>query len=92
MKIAVKYLAQLKQAAGRASEVLDVDERCGLQDLVRRLADGRSEALRRLLLSSAGELHDSILLFVGEEQVRWEAPRALCDGDVVTVLAPMAGG
>ena len=48
--------------------------------------------MRRLLLGSAGEPHDSLLLFVGEEQVRWETPRELRDGDVVTVLAPMAGG
>ncbi|HYT94884.1 MAG TPA: MoaD/ThiS family protein [Gemmataceae bacterium] len=92
MKVAIKYLAQVKQAAGCASEILDIEGHCRLQELVRRLADGHGEALRRLLLRPAGELHDSILLFVGEEQVRWETPRELHDGDVVTVLAPMAGG
>jgi molybdopterin converting factor small subunit len=92
VRISIRYLAQVKRAAGCASEVLDVEECCRLQDLMRRVVDGHSEDLRRLLLSTAGELHDSILLFVGEEQVRWETPRELRDGEVVTVLAPMAGG
>jgi molybdopterin converting factor small subunit len=91
MNIAVKYVAQVRQATGCAAEALNLEGGCSLQELVRRLADRHGEALRRLLLSG-GSLHDSILLFVGEEQVRWETPRSLRDGDVVTVLAPMAGG
>ncbi|MCC6420317.1 MAG: MoaD family protein [Gemmataceae bacterium] len=91
MRVAVKYLAQVKQATGRASEAVELESGSSIQDLVRRLADRHGEALRRLLLRD-GRLHDSILLFVGAEQVRWDSPAPLSDGDVVTVLAPMAGG
>jgi MoaD family protein len=92
MRVAVKYLAQIKQAAGRASEAVELDEGCSLRDLVRRLAERHGEPLRSLLLGPAGSPHDALLLFVGDEQVRWEVERELRDGDVVTVLAPMAGG
>ncbi len=91
MKVAVKYVAQVRQATGRAAEALELESSCSLQELVHRLTARHGEALRRLLLSG-DTLHDSILLFVGDEQVRWETPRPLKDGDVVTVLAPMAGG
>ena len=91
MRVAVKYLAQVRHAAGCASEAVEL-EGGSLRDLVLRLAERHGEPLRLLLLGSAGAPHDSLLLFVGEEQVRWEAARALRDGDVVTVLAPMAGG
>ena len=92
MRVAVKYLAQLKQAAGCASEAVELDGACSLPELVGRLAERHGEPLRGLLLDPAGRPHDALLVFVGDEQVRWEAARALRDGDLVTVLAPMAGG
>ncbi|MCI0463163.1 MAG: MoaD/ThiS family protein [Gemmataceae bacterium] len=91
MRVAVKYMAQVRQAAGRADEVLELESGCSLRDLVHRLTARHGPALERLLLSG-DRLHDSILLFVSDEQVRWETPRSLKDGDIVTVLAPMAGG
>jgi molybdopterin converting factor small subunit len=92
MKVAVHYLAQLKQAAGIATESVTLDGPCFLQTLLTHLAERHGEAFRRVLLNPVGGLQESILLFVGEEQVRWETPVDLKDGDVVTILAPMAGG
>jgi molybdopterin converting factor small subunit len=92
MRVAVKYLAQVRQAAGCASEAVEVDGGCSAGDLVRRLAERHGEPLRRLLLGPAGAPHDSLLVFVGDEQVRFPAQHRLHDGDVVTVLTPMAGG
>ena len=92
MRVTVKYLAQAKQAAGCASEALDLDAGCTLPELVRRLAERHGEALRRLLLGPAGTPHESLLLFVGDDQARGPTPRALRDGEVITVLSPMAGG
>jgi molybdopterin converting factor small subunit len=92
MKVAVKYLAQVRQAAGCPAEAVELEGGCSLGELVRRLAERHGDPLRRLLLGPAGAPHDSLLLFVGEEQVRCESGRELRDGDVVTVLTPMAGG
>jgi molybdopterin converting factor small subunit len=92
MRVAVKYLAQVKQAAGCTSEAVEVDAGCSLRGLVRRLAERHGEPLCGLLLGPTGTPHDSLLVFLGDEQVRWEAARDLRDGDVITVLAPMAGG
>ncbi|HXG10388.1 MAG TPA: MoaD/ThiS family protein [Gemmataceae bacterium] len=92
MKVAVRYLAQLRQAAGCTEEEINLDGPCLLQDLLRQLADRHGEHFRRLLLASADALQPSILLFVGEDQVRWDTPVKLRDGDVITVLSPMAGG
>ncbi len=92
MKVTVQYLAQVKRAAGCASEAVELDDASSPRELVRRLAERHGEALRGLLLGPTGEPHASLLVFVGDEQVRWEPARELRDGDVVTVLAPMAGG
>jgi molybdopterin converting factor small subunit len=92
MRIAVRYMAQVKLAAGVASEQVEVDEPCSVQDFVTRLAARGGPELAKLLLDPSGRVQPTILVFVGEDQVRPEDPRTLRDGDVVTVLPPIAGG
>jgi molybdopterin synthase sulfur carrier subunit len=83
VKIAVRYMAQLRRAAGTAIEQVELDAPCSAADLLKRLAEQHGLPFRALL--------PMVLLFVGDEQVGPEtAP--LRDGDVVTVLTPMAGG
>ena len=91
MKITVKYMAQVKQAAGASSEVVELAGPCSVGECIARLAERHGEPLRRLLLEADGQVQPALLLFVGEEQVEPETA-ALVDGDVVTILAPMAGG
>src|SRR5262249_14626967 len=91
MRVQVHYLAQARHAAGTATEELEVAPSSPVRDLLRRLSEGR-DPLRRLLLDAAGELHPAILLFHGDEQVRAGQVLHLRDGDVLTVLSPMAGG
>ncbi|MCI0637668.1 MAG: MoaD/ThiS family protein [Gemmataceae bacterium] len=90
MKITVHYLAQLKQAAGTPSEVIEVTNGCSVRDLIRRLVEHRPGAFRGLVCDSAGLLHPALLVFIGDQQV--EHDQSLRDGDGVTVLTPMAGG
>lgn len=92
MKVTVKYLAQAKRAAGCAAETLELPGGCLLCELVQRLGERHGEPLQKLLLGPGGRPHEALLLFVGEEQVRADTERELRDGDVVTILTPMAGG
>lgn len=92
MHVVIHYLAQVKQAAGVASESVELDLGATVQQLVRRVVERHGASFQRLLLDGAGELHSSILLFVGQTQVSWEPPQQLKDNDELTLLAPMAGG
>lgn len=92
MQVTIEYAAQVKQAAGVGSETVSVDEGCSVQELIRRTAEAHGEEFRRLVLDGDGRLHPSILLFVGDDQVRWETPVALKEADVVTLLSPVSGG
>lgn len=92
MQVTVEYAAQVKRAAGVASESVDVDDGCSVQDALSRIAEQHGDPLAKLLLGEEGRLHPSILLFVGDEQVRWETPRQLSAGDVITILSPISGG
>jgi molybdopterin converting factor small subunit len=92
VRIAVHYMAQVKRAAGRAVEQVELERSCTVQELVVRLAERGTEPLRRLLLDEQGALQPALLLFVGDEQVSAGQTMSLREGDVVTVLSPMAGG
>lgn len=92
MKITVHYLAQVRQAAGRAMEPIELERPCSVRQLVIALAQRGGESLTRLLLDQRGEPQPSLLLFVGDNQVSAMQEITLRDADVVTVLSPMAGG
>ena len=92
MRISVHYLAQLRQAAGTGCEEMDLPTACSARQLLVRLAQQRGDSLGRLLLGGDKKVHPTILLFVGDEQVGPEEDTMLKDGDVVTILSPIAGG
>lgn len=90
MKVIVKYMAQLKQAAGAGAEETEVDMGCTVAAFVHRL--GGRPALRKLLLDGESKPQRALLVFVGDEQVSSDSARLLKDGDQLTLLTPMAGG
>jgi molybdopterin converting factor small subunit len=92
MQVTVEYAAQVKRVAGIASETIEVNSACTVQELVKQAVDRHGDALRRVLLDSGGELQRSILVFVGEDQARWDDHVELKDGDTVTLLSPISGG
>ena len=92
MKVTVNYLAQLKQVAGIASENIVVDEAYSVRDLVQQVAKKHGEPLRSFLLDTEGSLRNSILVIVGDDQVHWETPMQLNEGDEISFLSPLAGG
>ncbi len=92
MKITVHYLAQLRQAAGTGSEQIELDTAATVADLARRLAETHGDPLRRLLFDASGSLQPTNLFFIGETQAQPADRLSLQEGDVVTVLSPIAGG
>jgi len=92
ISIRVRYVAQLKQAAGVAVEEVELASPCSVRDLLLLLADRHGAPLRNLLLGEDGSPQPTILAFVHDEQVVPSDSSPLKDGDVVTLLSPMAGG
>ncbi|WP_157158939.1 MoaD/ThiS family protein [Gimesia maris] len=88
----MEYTAQVKKAAGTGTEEYEIPPGSTLQDLVKRVAETHSTALKPLLFPDSDVLHPSILLFVSNEQVLWEEPRTLEPQQVVSILSPISGG
>ncbi len=92
MKINVEYAAHVKRAAGVRGDEVELDSPATLADVVAEIAKLRGEALSGTLLTVDCALHPSILVFVGDRQVRNAADHQISDGDVVTFLSPISGG
>ena len=90
MQVTVHYFAQLKRAAGVASETVTLESGVTLGQLLQRLAAQHSDTFRAMALDAAGRPLRTLLFAVGDEQA--DLHRVLNDHDVVTLLAPMAGG
>jgi molybdopterin converting factor small subunit len=91
MRIAVRYMAQLKTVAGVATETVELADSATTADLVARLVE-RHSGLRSLLHNPTGNVQSTILIFIGDQQADTQQAQTLRDGDVVTLLSPIAGG
>jgi len=93
MNVTVEYAAQVKRAAGIAREEISLDQPCGLAELVTQLAERHGDPLKSILLDSSGRPQPSILVFIGDDQVRWDDQTVqVSDGQTVTLLSPVSGG
>ncbi len=92
MKITVRYLAQIKHAAGVSIEQIEAAPDRTVREFVVDLAEQRAGPLRDALLNPDGNPRRSVLLFVGERQVAAGEDVSLRDGDELLILSPIAGG
>jgi len=91
MKIAVRYMAQLKMAAGLSAEVIELPAPTPVSQVLAVIVE-RHANLRPLLLTAQGHVQPTLLLFLGDEQITAEQEVPRRDGEVLTILTPMAGG
>lgn len=92
MRVTVRYSAQAREAAGTAEEAVDLDSERTVRELLVRVCRAHGNPLRGFLLREDGSPHPSVLVVVGDEQVRVDDPRALREGDVVSLWTPISGG
>ncbi len=92
MKIHVTFVAQLKTVRGVECETLELEEGATVRGVIDRLVESHGAEMRDALLTAEGSVRPSILVFAGEGQVDPTNPKALADGQTLTLLSPMAGG
>jgi molybdopterin converting factor small subunit len=91
MKLTVRYSGLARAAAGKASEEIDLPAPADLRTLLAELSRRHGAAIQPLL--ATGE-HGApaVLAFVGDQQVTWQSPVALKEGDEIMLLSPISGG
>jgi molybdopterin converting factor small subunit len=92
MSVQVAYMSQVKSALNLAAEEIDLPTPCTVHDLLAQLVRRHGQPLARLLCDADGRLQPTVLICLGDRQVRLGDPTPVTDGDQVTLLAPMSGG
>jgi molybdopterin synthase sulfur carrier subunit len=94
MKLRVQYTAQMRAAAGRSEEEVELPDGSSLEELLGHLAQRLGRDAAAHLISSGGEAHGSLLIVVNDSVVLPRAAPAvvLRNGDILTLLPPIAGG
>jgi MoaD family protein len=92
MRITIEYWNQVKEATGTAGETLELAEASGTGELLRQLAERYGNPLHDLIVGADGDLRPSTIVSLNGELARARVQRPLHDGDVVTLLLPVAGG
>ncbi len=92
MTLTIQYVAQLKMAAGWGTEQIDLAGPATAGQVLALLAQRHDENFRQLLLTPQGTVQEALLLFLGDEQITADALVPRREGEVLTVLSPMAGG
>jgi len=92
MNVTVQFEAQVRRAAGVTSAELAVDDRATVGDLLRQLAHGTAEPVRRILLNDAGEIRPTVLVFLNGEHLPLSSDRRLTSADLITITSPISGG
>ena len=92
MRVTVNYTAQAQDAAGTASEHVDLSDGQTVRDLLVKVSEQHGDRLRTVLVGGDGKPHGAVLVVVGYEQVRANDPRGLKEGDVISILTPISGG
>jgi molybdopterin converting factor small subunit len=92
MRITLEYHGQLRHLAQAESESREVDDGTSIPELVSAVAGDYDELFRAILLDASGALTPSALILMGDDPVDRENWPVLKDGDVITLLPPIAGG
>jgi len=92
MLITVEFAAQAKEAAGTATEEIEVPSPYGVQEIAEIVCRCRGDNLREVLLDEEGALHRSVLVLVNDSQVFHDESPEFREGDRVMFLPPVSGG
>ena len=94
MTVRVDYTGQMRAAAGRHVDEIEVDAGTSLGGLVALLAALGPPAVRPHLVTSDGRIQPTLVVVVDGRAVPGDAREALVIGDNATVvlLPPVAGG
>ncbi|WP_223549108.1 MoaD/ThiS family protein [Aestuariivivens sp. NBU2969] len=92
ISIKLKFTAQLKDRAGVDSDVILINEKDTLQDLIRELPKTYGSDFGAVLFEESGVYRHSNLIVVNQNQVRYEENIKMKDGMEIMLMSPISGG
>ena len=92
MTVELSYYAQIRLAAGGASERVEAAAGTTVTALLQARAEKHGDAFRRLVLDDTGRVRAGIIVLVNDRPLGPGAAPTLAEGDRVSLFSPVAGG
>jgi molybdopterin synthase sulfur carrier subunit len=96
LKVKVRYFTTLRELAGHAEEIFELENDACLEDLIEIVASKYSEEARRYLYADEGQktIDPSVRFLInGRDSKMLQGLRTkLVDGDTVAIIPPIGGG
>lgn len=92
MAIHVKYMSQLKASLGCSEEQYEIATPCRVEDVLAGLVQRHGEQAQSLVRADGNGFASTLLIFLGDRQIRPGDETAIEDGATVTLLTPISGG
>jgi sulfur-carrier protein len=94
MNLRIQYTAQLRTAAGKSEDQIDLPASSTLATLCTHLATRLHDSAAAHLLNSTGQPHQSLLILLNNSLVPSQnvPTTILHPNDTITFLPPIAGG
>ncbi|MDI6774659.1 MAG: MoaD family protein [Verrucomicrobiota bacterium] len=92
MRVHLNYFAQIRQAAGADTAVVDLADNATVLQAMRAASERHGDAFRKMILDDAGRPQPSLILLVNGAPTAGYLETALKDGDAVSLFSPIAGG
>lgn len=92
MTITIEFNGQLRQLTQAISIERTVNDGATVAEALMTLRDDYDDTFRSILYGETGEVSTTALILLKDEPVARDPWPVLSDGDVITILPPIAGG
>ena len=92
MTITIEFNGQLRQLTQATSIERALNDGATVADALKTLRDEYDDTFRSILYDDTGEVSTTTLILLKDEPVTRDPWPVLSDGDVITILPPIAGG
>ena len=92
MTVKVFYTTQLKDALGRGSDCVTLEQPHTLGGLLRQLSNMHGDVFQEFIWEQTGSLRKSLIVCLGNEAVESDLEMPLHDQCEVSLISPVSGG
>jgi len=94
IKIEARYYAYLREITGKSSEIIMVDKRPTINDVLKLIIDKYGEQMRKYVFDEKGEIRSNITIAINARKISRDSIKnyLLNDSDVLVIIPPIAGG
>lgn len=94
IKIETRYYAYLREVTGKSSEIIMLDKRPTINDVLKLIVDKYGEQMRKYVFDEKEEIRSNVTIAINARKISRDSIKnyLLNNGDVLVIIPPISGG